>query len=220
VELFKGLSGIAFAATAASKDGTRYQKLLANLDAEICSGALRLVSQVRSAHGLSTSQFDVISGLSGVLAYLLYNGRCNRRMVSSVLEPLIWLAGDDDGIPRIYTPARLIVNPTTAASYRAGYVNCGLAHGMPGPLAALSIAVIEGFEIPGQREAVRWYADYLLSHHVGEPPDILWPSAVSFDPNGESTSPPRLAWCYGSPGVLRALYLAGIIVVPGFQTRQ
>ena len=183
VGLFQGLSGIAFAATAASRGGRRYHKLLATLNEIISSEALRLVSRVRRTRGQPTSNFDVISGLSGCLGYMLYTQDRDREVLSAIVEALIWLAGSEDGIPRLHTPAHLIVSPVTAASFPAGYVNCGLAHGLPGPMAALSIALLENFEMPGQRDAIRRCADYLLSHRISTGSDVEWPIAVSLNPN-------------------------------------
>lgn len=211
IALFHGLAGLAFAAAAASHRGTRYQGLLATLDERLASETVRLATTVGSSHGLPTAQFDVVSGLSGAIAYLLSSRRPTCRIaLSSALEALTALAGTVNEVPRMHTPASLIVNPSMATTYQAGYVNCGLAHGLPGPLAALSIAMIEGTEVPGQRDAIRWYAEMLSSYQISTPSSGLWPSAVSLSPNGARPSPARFAWCYGPPGVLRALYLAGL----------
>jgi len=210
IELFKGLTGIAFAATATSCGGARYGKLLSSLVDRISSQSALLAARIRSANGLATADFDVISGLSGVVAFLLYARDRKLATLTPALEALVCLAGETGSLPRIHTPARLIVNSTMADTYQAGYVNIGLAHGLPGPLAALSLALIQGVEVPGQRDAIRWYADYLAAHQLADSRNPQWPSAVSLDPNSGPMPPARLAWCYGAPGILRALYLAGV----------
>ena len=54
-----------------SRGGTRYRRLLASLDEAIASHTIELAAQVRGGDGVSVGVFDVISGLSGVGAYLL-----------------------------------------------------------------------------------------------------------------------------------------------------
>ena len=99
------------------------------------------------------------------------------------------------------------------AAFPDGHHNCGLAHGLPGPLALLSIASLEGVEVEGSRAAIdvaaRWLA--MHAHDGGSGPD--WPNAVPRveHPHAAAapTSPSRPTWCYGSAGVARALWLAG-----------
>ena len=47
-----------------------------------------------------------------------------------------------------------------AAQYPHGNLNCGLAHGIPGPLATMSLALLAGVTVPGLAEAVDWAASW------------------------------------------------------------
>src|ERR1700677_283470 len=68
--LFSGLAGVAFAAWEMSREGSRYGRLLHTLDEALLARATRAARYLRGAAVVSVSQFDVISGLSGVGAYL------------------------------------------------------------------------------------------------------------------------------------------------------
>ncbi len=66
-------------------------------------------------------------------------------------------------------------------------------------------------------------ADFLCEHRYDDEWGVNWPNAVPIEPVGEagggalragsarsaSEGPSRCAWCYGSPGIARALWLAG-----------
>jgi hypothetical protein len=81
--------------------------------------------------------------------------------------------------------------------------------------------------VEGQCEAIRRTADWLCAHRVYDKWGPNWPNAVPLGPAGAPQSPPpqpmpggqddivlgyrpsRAAWCYGSPGIARSLWLAG-----------
>jgi hypothetical protein len=104
-------------------------------------------------------------------------------------------------------------------AYPFGNHNCGLAHGLPGPLALLSIAMREGVTVDGTAAAVETAARWLADHRIDQTWGPDWPNAIVGLPAQDGaqqalTTPPRrtqsrAAWCYGAPGVARALWLAG-----------
>jgi hypothetical protein len=87
-----------------------------------------------------------------------------------------------------------------------GHGNNGVAHGVAGPLAVLSLAVRNDVHVPGQLDAIevfaRWLdaygASYWTTHDellVNEPPEQQLA---------------RQSWCYGQPGIARAQQLAAL----------
>jgi hypothetical protein len=226
VGLFSGLSGLAFGAWQLSRHGVRYGRLLARLDEAICARAAALAEDLRARLGAVTVElFDVISGLSGVGAYLL----CRRDQpgpaaaLDLVIRALVELTADEEGVPRWHTPAHLIWDAEMRAFYPDGNLNCGLAHGIPGPLALLSLARRAGWAVPGLADAIARTADWLCAHRCDDAWGINWPTAVPLPPVARSDGPTaqpgegrpvpegpsRAAWCYGSPGIARSLWLAG-----------
>jgi lantibiotic biosynthesis protein len=219
--LFSGLSGLAFAAWQLSRGGTRYRRLLSSLDEAIARDATALAARVRTSDGLSVNDFDVISGLSGVGAYLLC--RQHEPVVGLALgdtaRALVALATRGDAVPAWRTPASLLFDDTARQTYPHGNLNCGLAHGVPGVLAFLSLARLDGVEIDRLDEAITTIADWLRTNRYDDEWGVNWPTAVPLetvgsalrpaDPAAVPGGPSRAAWCYGAPGIARALWLAG-----------
>jgi hypothetical protein len=213
--LFSGLAGLVFAARALSRGGTRYQQLCGSGDASLCSQVLEAAGSLRERHGLRVSEFDLITGLSGVGAYLLKWAHEPPADVAlrAVLDALVALTEATDGLPHWYTPRHLIADETIAELYPCGNLNCGLAHGIPGPLALMALALKAGFAVEGLQAAVARTAEWLAQHRTSDRFGLNWPTAVACSADGvaarEALDGSRAAWCYGTPGVARALWLAG-----------
>ncbi len=213
--LFEGISGIAFAAKLLSRDGTRYQKLQSKFAAKLFPDINALAKTIQAKReGLPEHYFDVISGLTGMGIYLL----CHRespeaeRTLQSVAQSLIYLLGEDEGIPRWHTPGRLIPNERWRNLFPHGLLNCGLAHGIPGPLALLSLIKLHGVEVSGIEATIKQTADWIIAHRIEDAWGMNWPITHPADPHdGQSkhAEPSRTAWCYGNPGIARTLWLAG-----------
>ncbi|MGC0416985.1 lanthionine synthetase C family protein [Embleya sp. AB8] len=79
----------------------------------------------------------------------------------------------------------------------------GLAHGVSGPLALMSLAYRAGVRVPGQAAAIERAGARLVECCVADDWGPNWPAI-----NGDS----RIAhgsWCVGAAGIARALWLAG-----------
>jgi lantibiotic biosynthesis protein len=218
--LFGGLAGLAFAAWSLSRGGTRYQRLLVTLDHTLLgqiAGQADNLERV-TTKGVAFGEFDAVSGLAGVGAYLLNrpDNPAAAQALRALLRSLVALARDDADLPRWWTPAHLMGNEETAALYPYGNLNCGLAHGIPGPLALMALALSNGIRVEGMEEVIDGLADWLIAYQVGDAWGVNWPYAVSLtvdglpEPAEAVRSGSRAAWCYGAPGVARALWLAGV----------
>ncbi|MFE6867706.1 lanthionine synthetase C family protein [Kitasatospora sp. NPDC057692] len=211
-----GLSGVAFCA-AVLGDGRGYRRLRQVLDARIAAMSLAGAAALRGRSGVPVSSFDLISGLSGVATHLLPAGagRPAHPALAPVVRALAGLAGPGEWPPAWYTPAALLHDEEQARAYPFGNLNCGLAHGIPGPLAVLALAVRSGVEAEGLRPSVRELAGWLLAHRLDDAAGPNWPAVVPLGDGGPGLREGRVdrttrsAWCYGSPGVARALWLAG-----------
>jgi hypothetical protein len=229
--LFSGLSGLGLAAhlLAASRD--RYGRLLAAVDAAVVPQATAMAARVAPAAGCRAADIDVISGLSGIGAYLLCRRGSDsaRAGLASVLTALAGLLADAGDPRRWHSPADLS-SESLREAYPGGHYDCGLAHGVPGPLALLAIATLVGAASDlddvvdvhlvraGIDAAAHWLADRRMTDDWGP----TWPNTVPLAGAGEIDAPnagapradgrvggSRATWCYGSPGVARALWLAG-----------
>jgi lantibiotic biosynthesis protein len=215
--LFDGLAGLGFAAYSLSHGGTRYARLLASVDEALLPHALAQARRVaRSAPGMSVNLFDLVSGLSGVGAYLIFRTDEARlaQVLDRVLDALVVLVRPVEGTPVWWTPAAQMPNPHQAAAHPHGHLNCGMAHGVPGVLALMTLALSRGRDVAGLAEAVERVALLLIGRRVDDEWGPNWPAAAPLTPSGAvsvaACDPARAGWCYGTPGVARSLWLAGV----------
>jgi hypothetical protein len=219
------LSGVATAACALSRQATRYQRFVATLEAALAHEVEARAADIsrRRPHGVGVSTFDVIAGLTGAGRYLL--GRRDRPGCASALEAvlhaMVFLSEEDGaGVPHWHTSTEHLTGNFLKSSYPHGHVNLGLAHGIAGPLALLSRATIDGVEVAGQREAVLRTAEWIGRSQLDDEWGVNFPTVATLTPPEEAEAPDatgrrgqpvpsRSAWCYGAPGMARALWLAG-----------
>jgi class I lanthipeptide synthase len=208
-----GLAGLGFVADQVSHDGTRYRRLAAAIDDALVPQAHALAGHVRGHRGdLSVGHFDAISGLAGVAAYLL--ARRDRAAVDGTVEAVLRALADlaltaADPVPGWYTPPARLTDDAARARFPDGNLNCGLAHGLPGPLAVLALAASDAPAVPRWRDAVAGAAGWLAAQRSDDDWGPNWPVAVPPGTASARCETSRAAWCYGSPGVARALWLAG-----------
>ncbi|MGH8791258.1 MAG: lanthionine synthetase C family protein [Stackebrandtia sp.] len=156
--------------------------------------------------------YDAVTGLAGVGRALLAARQSGLPGVEpglhSSLTALTAILTPREGTrPGWHLPAD--AHPHTVTVHPSGAATTGMAHGVAGPLALLSTAHSSGCTVPGQLEAIRHAADWLLrwQHDDGR-----WPPYVTgeeLDNNTPPSTPGRGdAWCYGTPGIARALALA------------
>lgn len=221
--LYSGLAGLAFGAWYLSRGGTRYRRLLSTLDAALFRQLAWATAQDRVRHGVDVATFDVISGLAGIGRYLLLRADepAHRAALEAVLRTLVAMLEEERGLPHWHTPARFLAGSATQAQYPDGNLNCGLAHGIPGPLALLSLAAIDGVVVDGQHDAIGRAAAWLCGQRIHDRWGVNWPIAVPLidrgrehggadhEREGSDNAPSRTAWCYGAPGIARALWFAG-----------
>ena len=211
---FGGLAGLCFVTHYLSRNGTRYQRLLGTLDELLFRQTIE-VARLPDPFpgGVGFSDYDLISGPAGIGAYLLLRLYVPEAApaLDAILNRLLFLSEwRDDGHLRFFIPPEWQPTERHLEQNPHGATDCGLAHGVPGPLVFLALAHSNGVERPGLREAIRRLADWVVAQQCEDAWGINWPHAVPPDgvepPSGSTT---RAAWCYGSPGVARALWLAG-----------
>lgn len=209
--LYSGISGIAVAIQLMSRSGSRYGRVQSQIDG-ILAATLQHHSVNRMPHPQTTSwqSYDVITGASGISRSLL-----NRRSHPYLAKELYFLL--DTLVTRssnIDSPAGFFVRPDNLPTdyhrrqFPAGYTDLGLAHGVAGPLALLSIAYGTGVRRLGMEQAIASLADWLWTNRQGE---FSWPMGKGPD-NVPSTSvhpPSKPVWCYGAVGIASSLFLAG-----------
>jgi hypothetical protein len=162
----------------------------------------------------SWASYDAINGLAGIGRVLLaaHTGGHHESKpgLDIALHALTGMLAPREGPrPGWWIPASW--HPSTVAVHPSGAATTGLAHGVAGPLAFLSTAYAAGHAASGQEAAIRNAAEWLLRWRI--PGTWRWPPAITGDHLDGGTAPPvpgrSDAWCYGTPGIARALALAG-----------
>lgn len=226
--LFGAHGSIAFAAAIVTTRSGGYTKLLSALERALAHTALMIIDQqgarVRAGElGVPWEAYDVIVGLAGVGRELLLaidSGR-NECMdpLSRILAFFVTLSEpiDVDGhrVPGWWTPPQRYLSEGDKELFPHGDFNLGLAHGISGPLALLAVTLLHGVEVEGQRDAMRRITDWLLTWLQDGDTGRWWPGRVPWDeqikPRQARSVQPHTqpSWCYGVPGVARAIQLAG-----------
>lgn len=216
--LYYGAPAILFLLNAAASDGRdRYAVARQNL-----TGHIRRIVRMRLAatedrlrHGRPAefAEYDLFGGLVGLGALLLRDLPDTDELgdllthVVRLTEPRTndgqqlpgwWVSHDPD--PILPTPG--------------GHANLGMAHGAAGLLALLALAVRAGRQVDGQTGAIErlcaWFDRWRQETSHGP----WWPQWLTRDQlrTGRPAQgrPSRPSWCYGAPGIARALQLAAI----------
>jgi hypothetical protein len=162
------------------------------------------------------SEYDLVRGLTGLGAYLLHC-RPDPGLLRDVLRYLVRLtepvpAADAAGpdAPGWWSSS----NPNLTTITPGGHGNFGMAHGIAGPLALLSLAMRQQVTVPGHAGAIDRIRGWLDAWRQPGPAGPWWPAWITAAElrEGRATrpGPGRPSWCYGTPGLARALQLAAI----------
>lgn len=217
LSLFGGFAQFGLALHCLSLNQGGYDHALINVDTKFIQCMPNYLQRIKYSvanDDLRFQDYDVVSGLSGILAFLLLRTTSDIRVRPASIECaqlLIWMVGSLDGI------FKFGVKKENTKEYLADYdgehkvVNCGVSHGIAGVLSVLSLARSADIDLQGLDQSIDDLTEWLLRSAHRDKWGAYWPHAVPISSTFESTvSVPRMvAWCYGSLGISRAIWLAG-----------
>lgn len=225
LSLFGGLAGCCFSIEQASREGERYQKLLSRLDQFLIEKSRieyleKLDEKIEMGLPAHPGLYDVISGLCGIGGYALHRLKSPgmNRFFEEILKTSIrFISNIQIGVhlvPGWYVPRHYQYTKGDEKLYPKGNFNLGLAHGVTGFLALFSLAATKGVVIDNQMEAIRTLSHWVLSKKREVDGHVFWKDRVSFEEETSMEGNPEAgvtldAWCYGTAGVARTLFLAG-----------
>ncbi|WP_106766270.1 lanthionine synthetase C family protein [Paenibacillus faecalis] len=221
LSLWGGLAGILMGAKALSRDRTRYTHFIDQmLNLFTNHYKLQLDASVEAiSSGGDMFHYDVIQGWSGMGRCLLHfiDQPHIRKAVEDILEYCVLLAQpktvNGQLVPGWHIPSRFLIHEHERELYPNGLFNCGLSHGIPGVLAFLSLSYEQGVIVQGHKEAIETITGWLIQWASEDEYGLFWPASISWEEQITNTylrePKSREAWCYGSPGVARSLWLAG-----------
>ena len=149
------------------------------------------------------AEFDLIRGLTG-LGALLLTRETGSPLLAEVLAYLVGLASPVRHADGWMLPGWWSDAGPDDKEMPGGHGNNGVAHGIAGPLALMSLAVRDGHTAEGLVVAIQTYAEWLEQYG-----GFYW---ITRDQLTQPESPPpsRPSWCYGALGIARARQLAAL----------
>jgi lantibiotic biosynthesis protein len=217
--LLHGAPALAFVLRAAQADGQpRYRDAAAALGRHVDRIARQRLDAARariaSGQPGTFSEHDLFYGLTGIGAVLLRTAPASDALggilayltrivtrpltLDGVQVPGWWAARDPDPL-----------HPTPG-----GHANFGVAHGAAGILAFVSLAAVSGHAVEGQHEAIAMLCDWYDRWAQDTSDGRWWPEWLTLSDlradRPTQRGPGRPSWCYGTPGIARALQLAAI----------
>lgn len=147
--------------------------------------------------------YDLVSGLAGIGLYALERGPSGHALAGAVIERLVERARPT-GAGRAFWTDPSLIDSAVREHFPGGYVDCGVAHGVPGAIAFLAgslAANIDRARVEGLlADAVSWLLGVQRADDA---------SRFPYTSEGASDlAPARTAWCYGDAGVAAVLALA------------
>jgi hypothetical protein len=221
--LNRGAPAVAFALAAANQPG--YAPTLTVLDRHITTLTRhrldRAHARIDARQLPALREYDLIRGLTGIGAYLLHRERGSDEpnhgdLLRDVLAYLVRLTEPiiHDRRPRPGWWSANAPNDEPSPRWLGGHGNLGIAHGITGPLALLSLAIRRGITVAGQTEAINRICAWLDHWRTDTAAGPWWPELVSAAEQrtgvARHAGPGRPSWCYGTPGLARAQQLAAL----------
>lgn len=224
--LFYGLAGICYAVATASQKRTRYRSLLEGLEARLITQLETnylpsILNDVENSAPTSHLLYELLYGITGIGAYVLAE-KDNSPALYPILQKIITtlirrtepIIVNGVEVPGWYSAFEHQYIPEDKQNYPQGNFNTGISHGITGVLAFLSIAMIRGILLPGQKEAIKRIVNWLRAKAFTRNGQISWAERVTWDAEVYQACDfgymQRMGWCYGKPAILRTLSLAGL----------
>lgn len=212
--LYAGAGAIAFVLDTAERVqpnsyARQRDRLLAHLSRVAEKRLNAAADRIRHGRCTSFAEYDLITGLTGI-GLLFLRTRPESEVLGRILHYLAALTepvrNGNTTVPGWWVehdPDPLLPTP-------GGHLNFGLAHGITGPLALMALAYREGRSVDGQREAINAIVQHLHRHAHHDNGRTWWPQWTTNTAQPIRDDPPRPSWCYGTPGIARALQLGAI----------
>lgn len=211
--MFGGVGQIAYCINEIYENTGELKRLKISLNNYLLEQYLQ-AAQYLKGYPVSFEMYDVISGLSGVLYYLLEQKEIIEEetpRIKELLNVIVNLASDYDYkgymIPRFYIER----DQQYLAQRREmpdGHLNFGMAHGMIGPLVLLAKARHMEIRCKNLDEAIAKIYDIYMKFEYEKNDILKYPrklSAEAFAENRREDLSINSGWCYGNAGIVRGL---------------
>lgn len=215
--LYRGAPAVAYVLrhTRRNDAAATLNQLDRHVDDLIRSRLRRAHQRIDQGQPATVAEYDLISGLTGLGVYLLQrapDGELLREVLAYLARLTCPLHLGGEPMPGWWCTQP---GPTgRRAPESGGFVDCGLAHGIAGPLALLATAMRRDVTVTGHTDAMHRILAFLDHRRGAAGRRCWWPERINHAEwrTGDLAQhrPPRPSWCYGTPGIARAQQLAGI----------
>jgi len=218
--VFSGITHVAFSIYELSVTTPKIQSFLDSIIKLLLENLSSYLEGANKEKFKTSGNFEVISGLSGPLRFLLnFNDDSQMKNVACQIIDAFIKRSKDITILGHRTSGWHYYPSEVEASFmytksENGCINYGLSHGMGGPLVTLSLAYKNGIRKEGLLDAIDGLVEEYMQAVYYANDIAYWPGRVIFEQyiglEEIQKSPNQMSWCYGSVGILRALYMSGI----------
>lgn len=214
IRLFGGLLELELVLEIVNRKTNHFHKPLNTLNSTIIDEITLFISnRVEKINSLEVSNYDLISGVTGVGNFMLNNGLFKDNEISnSIIKYYKKLCNKrNDKYCWFIEYQNQISTNEEMNTYRSGHYDCGMAHGIAGPLRILSELYLHG--LIDDKYIINILEFY---ENIEETIDgiICWPGKVDNNFNSVYKSL-NLSWCYGiigiSPSLIKAYTVLGDI---------
>lgn len=218
-KMFGGLGQFALSISILSKKTNGLKKLLYSTNNLLLELAYSYIYLYENAE-LFFDFYDIISGISGILYYLLEDSvllsdDTNVAKIVVLAEYLIRLSNNHNSEGKEVINFHIKKEQYTdidMQSMNNGHINFGMAHGMVGPLIALAKAESINLPVDGLHAAIEKLFSVYQKFSIKEKGVLKLPRKLSLEDYvvGNSTMlSVNSGWCYGNAGIIRGLMKAG-----------
>lgn len=216
--MYTGTSGIGMSICSVSKNG-EYLSLSQSINELLISQLDDFFSKI-DINDLKIIDYDLISGISGVIPYLIiwkdnivlreYLYKCLNFLIDAVLGEKIV-----DGKERmnLFITSENQMTREEGILVPKGAINTSLSHGIAGVGVVLSICYLNGIIVEDHEKAIEKIKDIYLRYMKQDDDKIYWSNNLTpeiLDENiGDKNDFIRDAWCYGVPGISLFFLYAG-----------
>ncbi|MFI6272474.1 lanthionine synthetase C family protein [Micromonospora zamorensis] len=209
--LYYGVPALAFVLAASNRPAlTRAQAVAAAGTAMVTRRRLHTAHRrIDQRQQPAYAEFDLIRGLTGLGVVLRRIGDLD--LLREVLTYLVRLTEPIGELPGWWCPH----GPTRdEPGPGGGHSNHGIAHGITGPLALLALTMRDGIAVDGQTQAIYRICEWLDTWQRHTDTGPWWPQTITLGDlrrdDRSQRGPLRPSWCYGIPGISRALQLSAL----------
>ena len=209
--LYSGASGIALSVLQFYQENDKYKNLIGSLNKYIDHFVRNRIKNFNTTT-ISPPDYDLIEGMSGILAYLLLiedNDYIEVKML--IVDFLSNLIIKDEMLSSFYIKSENLMSDAERKMYPLGCLNMGLAHGLAGVGSVLAYAYSKGYKTQSSLLALKNIISLYEKFEIKKDKQLIWKDGIIIDELRDKKifyEPNfiRDAWCYGSPGI-SLLYL-------------